>query len=90
MPGGVSLRFIIAWRAGKIQCPAKVFFLPVENPGFWREELEFMYKMTDMKLYRVAKYCGFDNFMKQMLRSSIYIFPDACYNHLEVCEKEHG
>ena len=49
-----------------------------------------MYKMTDMELYRVAKYCGFDNFMKQMLRSSIYIFPDACYNHLEVCEKEHG
>ena len=75
---------------GENPVPGKGFLPAGGNPGFWREELEFMYKMTDMKLYRVAKYCGFDNFMKQMLRSSIYIFPDACYNHLEVCEKEHG
>ena len=55
-----------------------------------RRGMGFMYKITGIELYRVTKYCGFDNFMKQMLRSSIYIFSDACYNHLEVCEKEHG
>ena len=58
--------------------------------GLAREEWVIVYKMTNEKLFRVAKKCSMTNFVKQLLRNSIYFFPHPCYNHPGINGKERG